>query len=284
MLKKKYLRIITMKNEKILSKKDVSKAAWTWMFFHHCAQNYERMQGLAYTHTLADPLEKIYKDDKEGLSEALKRNLVFFNTEPQIGSIVPGISLALEEDYYLDKENDDPSLMINLKNSLMGPLAGIGDSLLVGTINPILLSIGIGLSQEGSFIGPLVFLALWLMIVIPLKYFLFIKGYDLGLDAVNIISDTKIKNMVTTFLSIVGLIVIGAVASTTVKAPLALEFVSGEMVVKLQDVFDKVMPKFLPLILTLISYYLVRNKKWSANKLLLAIFIFSAVMALLGIM
>lgn len=32
------------------------------------------------------------------------------------------------------------------KNALMGPFAGIGDSILMGTYSPILLSIAIGLS------------------------------------------------------------------------------------------------------------------------------------------
>ncbi|MFM1563857.1 PTS system mannose/fructose/sorbose family transporter subunit IID [Helcococcus ovis] len=231
-----------MKNNKILTKKDVSKSAWTWMFFHHCAQNYERMQGLAYCHTLSKPLEKIYKDDKKGLSEALKRNLVFFNTEPQLGSIVPGISLALEEDYYLNGKDGNTDLMTNVKNSLMGPLAGIGDSLLVGTLNPILLSIGIGLSEGGSPLGPL------------------------------------------TFLSIVGLIVIGAVASTTIKAPIALQFTSGKMVISLQEIFEKILPKFIPLVLTLVSFYLVKIKKWSTNKLLISIFILSFILVIVGIM
>ncbi|MFM1535672.1 PTS system mannose/fructose/sorbose family transporter subunit IID [Helcococcus ovis] len=273
-----------MKNNKILTKKDVSKSAWTWMFFHHCAQNYERMQGLAYCHTLSKPLEKIYKDDKKGLSEALKRNLVFFNTEPQLGSIVPGISLALEEDYYLNGKDGNTDLMTNVKNSLMGPLAGIGDSLLVGTLNPILLSIGIGLSEGGSPLGPLTFLFLWLAIVIPMKYLLFIKGYTLGIDAVKILSDTKLKNMLTTFLSIVGLIVIGAVASTTIKAPIALQFTSGKMVISLQEIFEKILPKFIPLVLTLVSFYLVKIKKWSTNKLLISIFILSFILVIVGIM
>lgn len=237
-----------------LNKKDVSKAAWRWMFFHHCAQNYERMQGAAYAHTLSGGLEKLYEDDKEGLSDALTRNLVFFNTEPQLGSIVPGISLALEEDYALNPNNNDKEIMANTKNALMGPLAGIGDSLLVGTLNPILLSIGIGMSEGGSPLGAIFFLVSWLAIVIPLKYFLFMKGYNLGLDAVKVISNERLKNMMTLSLTIIGLIVIGGVASTTVKAPVKLAFSSGEMIISIQEILDKIMPNLLPLGVTLYAY------------------------------
>lgn len=267
-----------------LTKKDVSTAAWRWMFFHHCAQNYERMQGAAYAHTLSGGLEKLYGDDKKGLSEALTRNLVFFNTEPQIGSIVPGISLALEEDYALNPDNNDTEIMASTKNALMGPLAGIGDSLLVGTLNPILLSIGIGMSEGGSPIGAIFFLVSWLAIVVPMKYFLFIKGYDLGLDAVKLISNERLKNMITLSLTIVGLIVIGGVASMTVKAPIKLAFQSGEMVISIQEIFDKVMPGLLPLIVTLVSYRLINKRKWSANKVLVAILGFAALMVALKVM
>ena len=267
-----------------LTKKDVSTAAWRWMFFHHCAQNYERMQGAAYAHTLSGGLEKLYGDDKKGLSEALTRNLVFFNTEPQIGSIVPGISLALEEDYALNPDNNDTEIMASTKNALMGPLAGIGDSLLVGTLNPILLSIGIGMSEGGSPIGAIFFLVSWLAIVVPMKYFLFIKGYDLGLDAVKLISNERLKNMITLSLTIVGLIVIGGVASMTVKAPIKLAFQSGEMTISIQEIFDKIMPGLLPLIVTLVSYRLINKRKWSANKVLVAILGFAALMVALKVM
>lgn len=72
---------------KKLDRKDVKNAAWTWMFFHHCAQNFERMQGLAFCHTMSKPLEKLYGDDPEELKAALTRHMQFFNTEPQLGAL-----------------------------------------------------------------------------------------------------------------------------------------------------------------------------------------------------
>ena len=61
-----------------------------------------------------------------------------------------------------------------------GPFAGIGDSILVGTYNPILLSIGIGLSANGSPLGAIFFYLTWTISVVLLKYFGFIKGYSMG--------------------------------------------------------------------------------------------------------
>lgn len=274
-----------MKKDEIkLSKGDVAKASWRWLFFHQSAHNYERMMGTGFAHSMSGALEKLYKNDKKGLSKALQRNLSFFNTEPQLGAIIPGITLALEETYANNKEEFDTEIISSTKNALMGPLAGIGDSILVGTINPILLSIGIGLSAGGSALGPLTFLTMWLALMVPMKYFLFVKGYSLGLDAVKILMNEEIKTKVTTSLTIIGLIVIGGVASSTIQAPIALSFTSGEMKISLQEILDKIMPNLFPLVIALVSYFLVDKKKWSTNKLLFGILIFAAIMVTLRIM
>lgn len=272
-----------MKNNIKLTKKDVSKAAWRWLFFHQSSHNYERMMGTGFAHSMSGALEKLYVNDKKGLSEALKRNLSFFNTEPQLGAIIPGITLALEETLANDSEFD-ADIISSTKNALMGPLAGIGDSIIVGTLNPILLSIGIGLSSGGSIIGPLLFLFLWLIIVVPMKYLLFIKGYNLGLDAVKILTNENMKTKITTALTMIGLIVIGGVASTTIQAPIKLEYITGDMVINIQEILNKIMPNLMPLIVAIISWLLVDRKGWSANKLLFGILIFAAFMVVLGIM
>lgn len=267
-----------------LTKKDVSKAAWYWTFFHHCTQNYERMMGLAFCATLAKPLKKLYGSDKEGLSDALTRNMTFFNTEPQLGSLIPGMTLALEE-AKANGEPVDPEVITSTKSALMGPFAGIGDSILVGTYNPILLSIGIGLSAGGSPIGAIFFFLTWTISVVALKYFGFIKGYSMGMDAVTNLLHSGLKDKIVTALNIIGLIVIGGVASTTVAAPIKLAFVAGEMNVEIQaSILDKILPGLVPMLLTLLCYWLIDKKGWSANKIILLILAIAAVCVPLGIM
>ena len=272
-----------MKNNVKLTKKDVAKASWRWLFFHQSAHNNERMMGTGFAHSLSGSLEKLYANDKKGLAEALKRNLSFFNTEPQLGAIIPGISLALEETYANDPDFD-PDIINSTKNALMGPMAGIGDSILVGTLNPILLSIGIGLSADGSPVGAIVFLLSWILLVVPMKYYLFIKGYSLGLDAVKVLMNEELKVKITTALTIVGLIVIGGVASMTVQAPIKFQYVSGDMVINIQAICDKIMPNLMPLFVAVTSYLLVDRQGWSTNKLMLGILVFAAIMVGFGIM
>ena len=63
------------------------------------------------------------------------------------------------------------------------------------------------------------------------------------------------------------------------------KFVSGEMTLSLQEqIFDKIMPGVLPLLVTLAVWYLMDKKKWSATKIVLGIVVFAAVMVVLGIM
>lgn len=269
--------------EKHLTKRDISHAAWYWSFFCQSSQNFERMQGGSYCATVSRPLEKLYGDDKEALADALTRNMMFFNTHPELGAMIPGIALALEERRANDK-NFDPEMISNLKNALMGPFAGIGDSILAGVINPIFLSIGIGLSTGGSPIGAIVFMLLWCGLVIPMKYLLFVKGYNLGLDAVKTLTNERLKSKVISALTIVGLVVIGGVASTTVKAPIAWVYTSGEMVINLQETLNGIMPGIVPLLFALLCWLLVDKKGFTTNKLLLFILVFAAAMTAFGIM
>ena len=110
------------------------------------------------------------------------------------------------------------------------------------------------------------------------------KGYDLGIDAVKVLMNDRIKNMVTTALTIVGLVVIGGVASTTVAAPIKFVFTAGDMSVSIQDILNKIMPTLVPMLLTLGCWWLADKKNWSGNKLILGILGVAAVLVFLGIM
>jgi len=275
-----------MKNNTLLTKKDINKAAWSYIFFSQATQNFERMMGLAFCHVLEPILKKLYKDNPAEYQKALQRHMQFYNTEPQLGALIPGITIAMEE-ARAQGEDVSEELIVNTKNALMGPFAGIGDSMIIGTYSPILLSIAMSMClQDGNPVGPLFFCAVWLTTLVGMQWFLFHKGYSMGIGAANLFFTQKdLADKITTGLTMMGLMVIGGVAATTVKAGIIYQFVSGEMSISLQaTIFDKIMPGILPLILTLLSWYFLDKKKWSAAKLIVAIVLFAAVMVLLGIM
>lgn len=264
-----------------LTKADVRQASWINVFFHHCGQNYERMMGLAFCHTLEKSLAKLYPD-KEEYKQALQRHMNYYNTEPTLGSIIPGIILGLEEGRANGKDVDD-ELILSTKTALMGPFAGIGDSLIGAVYGTIISSIAIGLSSDGSPIGALFFMIFHAGVLVALKYGLFMKGYELGLNAVKLITP-KITEIVTTGLGIVGLITVGGIASNTVKVPIALQYTSGELVVSIQEILDKIMPGILPLSLVLGIWYLYSKKNWTTTKALIAILIVIIALVFLKVM
>lgn len=276
-----------MKNKSsLLTKKDINKAAWSYIFFSQATQNFERMMGLAFCHVLEPVLKKLYQNNPDEYQKALQRHMQFYNTEPQLGALIPGITIAMEE-ARAQGEDVSEELIVNTKNALMGPFAGIGDSMIIGTYSPILLSIAMSMClQDGNPIGPLFFCAVWLTTIVGIQWYLFHKGYSMGIGAANLFFTQKaLADQITTGLTMMGLMVIGGVAATTVKANVIFQFVSGEMSISIQEtVFNKIMPGVLPLILTLVSWYLLDKKKWSAAKLILAIVLFAAAMVLLGIM
>ena len=275
-----------MKNNTLLTKKDINKAAWSYIFFSQATQNFERMMGLAFCHVLEPILKKLYKDNPAEYQKALQRHMQFYNTEPQLGALIPGITIAMEE-ARAQGEDVSEELIVNTKNALMGPFAGIGDSMIIGTYSPILLSIAMSMClQDGNPVGPLFFCAVWLTTIVGMQWYLFHKGYSMGIGAANLFFTQKdLADKITTGLTMMGLMVIGGVAAATVKANIIYQFVSGEMSISIQEtVFDKIMPGILPLILTLLSWYFLDKKKWSAAKLIAAIVLFAAVMVLLGIM
>lgn len=277
-----------MKNNKntLLSKKDINRAAWSYIFFAQATQNFERMMGLAFCHVMEPILKKLYKNDPEEYKRSLQRHMQFYNTEPQLGALIPGITIAMEE-ARAKGEDVSEELIVNTKNALMGPFAGIGDSMIVGTYSPILLSIAMSLCiNDGNPIGPLFFCAVWLTTVVGMQWWLFHKGYDMGIGAANMFFSNKaLTDKITTGLTMMGLIVIGGVAATTVKANVIYQYVNGDMAISIQEkIFDKIMPGVLPLLLTLAVWYLMDKKKWSATKIVLAVVVFAAIMVVLGIM
>lgn len=82
-----------------------------------------------------------------------------------------------------------------------------------------------------------------------------------------------------------GLSVVGALIATSVKMTTGLNFKVGEVKLALQaDVLDKIMPALLPVLLTVLVYKLLGNKKWTPTKLILLIIVIALVCSFFGIL
>lgn len=246
---------------KLLSQKDVRSAYWNWMFWNLSVQNFERMEAPAIVRMLGKVKDKLYPNDAESQKGLLARHVGFFNTEPYIGSIIPGIVLGMEEQSAVTKE-DSTDLVNGIKTALMGPFAGIGDSLYVGTLIPILLSIALGLSSDnGSVLGPVVYVLAHLGIMLPLTWFLFKSGYSMGMDSAQLVLSGGIKDKITQGMNIIGLLVVGAITSMYVNVKTGLSFAQGDMVIDLNSALSGLFPNIITVLLGLGTYYLMAEKK-----------------------
>ena len=261
--------------KKTLSKKTIRKAYLDWMFWNLSVQNFERMEGPAIVKMLADVREELYPGDPEAQKEMLERHSIFFNTEPNLGSIVPGIVLGME--YEMAQGGDvQPEFINSIKTALMGPFAGIGDSLLPGTLCPILLSIALGLCGNGEIIGPLFYIIVFLGIMLPLTWFLFSYGVKAGANAAELVLTGGIKDKVTKAAETVGLIVVGAVTASYTKFNIGLVY-SGDLSIDIASILDSLLPGLSVLIISLIAYVLMVKKKWSVNKMMLLFLVIAVV-------
>ncbi len=262
--------------KKVLNKKSVRKAYWDWMFWNLSVQNFERMEGPAIVKMLADVREELYPGDLEAQKEMLERHSIFFNTEPFLGSIVPGIVLGMEHE--MAQGGDvQPEFINSIKTALMGPFAGIGDSLLPGTLCPILLSIALGLCKNGEIIGPLFYIIVFLAVMFPLTWFLFSYGVKAGANAAELVLAGGIKDKVTKAAETVGLIVVGAVTASYTHVNIGLVYTSGDLSIDIASILNSLLPGLSVLIMALISYVLMVKKKWTVNKMMLFFLIVSIV-------
>ena len=262
--------------EKKLTKKDVIRAYFDWIMFALSCQNMERMEAPALVRMMARVIHKLY-DDVEEKKKVLLRHTHFFNTQPLIGSMIPGIVLGMEEQKANDS-NISEEMIIGVKAALMGPFAGIGDSLMVGTYIPILLSIALGLSGEsGSLLGPIFYAVAYLGVMFPLTWFLFNTGYKTGLTAAQSILSGGIKDKINKAINIVGLTVVGAISAQYVKAKIGLIYSSGQMQVDLLKSLEGIFPSLIPMLLTLLSWYLMDKKNMKIGKVFLIFAIMAAV-------
>lgn len=273
-----------MEPETKLDRSDVRRAFWLWTFFSHANYNYERLQGTAFAQAMTPIIRKLYKDPDE-IKAALKRHLVFFNTEPNVGGIIHGAVIAMEEQRANGAPIDDDDIN-SVKTGLMGPLAGVGDSITQGTITPILLSIGISLAAAGNPIGSVLYLVLEVGIMLGLAYFFWFQGYDRGRAGVTELLKSGTLDRALAGAGVLGNMVMGALTYQFVKVFVTWNVgidVGGGQVKNFdvtKDLLNSIMPGILPLVFTLLTWYLIARRRVSPIWLLVAFIVIAMVGAL----
>ena len=267
--------------EQRLTKRELRQIWYRWGFTHLSSMSYEKLQAHAWAFSYIPFAEKYYKNDPEAKRRLLVRHSMFYNTEPQTGQIINGIVASMEEEIALGK-NVPEELPVNIKATLMGPLAGIGDSLIQGIIVPILLSIAMGMAAGGNAIGPIFYILSYGILGPLISYLSFHYGYKLGVNAIDNIIGDNVKRITDAF-NILGIMVVGGLAAGNIVLNSVLEIPMGESMRSLQSVLDGIFPKILPLSMVLLAWWLVSAKQMSATKVILILTAIAAFCVVLGV-
>jgi PTS system, mannose/fructose/sorbose family, IID component len=255
-----------------LTKKDLRKLAFRSVLLQ-ASFNYERMQAAGWTCALLPFLKKIHNNDKEKVSQSMKDNLEFINTNPTLVGFLMGLVLSLEE----------KSLIKGLKVALFGPLAGIGDALLWFTLLPIVAGISASFASQGSIVGPILFFGVYVCVFLS-RIIWTSAGYKLGVKAIDILKENSksISKAATTL----GVTVIGGLIASYVHITLLPSIsISADHAISLQtDFVDKILPNILPMGYTLLMFYFLKKKNVNPTILILVTFALAILLSLLGVL
>lgn len=245
-----------MAEKKKLSKKTLAKSFRNWSYGNLTCFSQEHMQTFGYLCAMLPIVEELY-DTPEEQKQALQTYSAFFNTEPQIGTMIVGVTAGL-----------------------MGPLAGLGDSLIVGTLIPILLGIALGLSTGGSPLGAIFYIVVWNLLMFLGMRFAYNQGYELGGKAVEALVGPKAKALRDSIV-MVGTMVIGAVGATWVSITCSPNLVlpGGG---KFQDTLDGIYPHLLPMVFIIFCWYMMTKKKVNPIVMMLILVVIAFVGVVIG--
>ena len=243
-----------------LDKKTLNKMVWLSCFLQ-ASFNYERMQACGWLWGMLPGLQKIHKN-KEDLKASMSHNLDFLNTHPFLVTFVMGIVLSLEQN------KADTATIRSVRISAAGPLGGIGDALFWLTLVPITAGLTANMAMEGQIIGAVLFLIIFNAVQFAVRFGLMYWSYGLGTKAVTLL--TSSAKEFTRAASILGIFVVGGLIAN--YGGTSLRIVVGDPAINIQGLLDGVLPKLIPLLITLGIYVLIK-KGWTPVKCIILILV-----------
>lgn len=254
-----------------------------WRSFTLYAAVTPSKQGASGVSYAMQPFINYFYDKEDDRIKAMIRHMSYFNTNVAMYPFILGVTASMEKENSQQTDFNEESINA-IKTSLMGPLAGIGDSVFWGVLRTISAGIAIGLAQAGNVFAPLVFLLLFNIPVQLLRWKGGKLGYTLGSAYISNLYENGLINILTKAASIVGLMMIGAMTSQMVKLDVKWNMMmDGKVVMKSQEMLDQIFVGLIPLLITLGSFYLMKKKNISINYLIFGIIILGIILSLLGI-
>ncbi len=219
--------------------------------------NMTKMEANCFTMTMAPAIEQLYEDDEEGKKEAYQRHQAFFNTHAVALDFIAGLSYALERDC---AEGKVPGKTIEaIKASLMGPTAGMFDSLFFNCLRVIGAGIAIGLCAQGNILGTLIFILLYGVTQSIAKWILLRTGFTLGTTFIDSVYNSGLMGVATKAASILGVMMVGCMTSTTVGFPLDWTVTIGDTSLVVLELFESIYPGILSVAIVLVMLAFIKK-------------------------
>lgn len=282
-----------------LDNKTLNRMAWRSMQLQACF-NYERMQSAGWLWAILPGLQKIHTN-KDDLATSMTHNMDFLNTHPFIVTFVMGIVLSMEQ------QKMDIQTIRSVRISTAAPLGGIGDALFWMSLVPIVAGMTAQMAIDGSIIGPILYFVFIFGVEMALRYGLLYWSYNMGTKAITAM--TKYAKEFTHAASVLGVFIVGAlIANYGGGTKLGISVPNGEtaaeieklvvdgkevvtetvtemqpVFINIQDYFDKVLPCLIPLLLTLLCFFLIKKKGWTPVKCIGLMLVIGIVGAVFGI-
>lgn len=229
------------------------------------------------TRIMIPVLTEVYGDQPDLIVEKEMRYLnEYFNTESTAGELVLGAMCAIEA----SKVENASDISNALKVSLMGPLAGIGDSIFKVGGKVIFSAMAGYMALEGSALGLLI-CEIWALVTLAAKVYFFNTGYDQGTNFITSMADQL--SLVTNTITVLGLVVIGNCIPSTVKLTTKLVLQYGESSKPLQDILNSIFPFLLPCLLTFGIYKLLAVKGMTTIKVVWIVLAAGVVLSFFGL-
>lgn len=190
---------------------------------------------------LVPAFEAFYKTKEEQIAAFMRHHTCWVNITQEVICFVIGLNAAMEKQAGADP-TFDPSSINTIKLSLMGPMCAIGDTIFISIIPIVMAGVCIPLAEAGNVIAPFLFVAVFMAIMVPTRYFLAHIGYSLGTSLMTTLYESGILQKFMVAMSIVGLTVVGALAANYVRFNITLTF--GDGAINVQSIFDSILLGF----------------------------------------
>lgn len=253
-----------------LTKKDLFRANWRWLWSSQLSWNYEKMMAPGYFYSVLPFLKRWYKDDE--LVEMMQMQSQFFNVNAFDGNFIIGMDLAIEE----KQGSKAKDTIAGLKTGLMGPLAGVGDTIFGAIIPTICGSIGAYMGLRGNPFGAI----LWIIVnfIVLFSRFGFLNlGYTQGAKLID--SASGRLNAITDSAVLLGVTVVGALVPTVVNVKVPFVYQTGKVTLKMQSILNQIMPSLVPVLLVALVYWLLGKKHVTSTKMIWFVLILGIILS-----